>query len=94
MKNSKPFSAAEVEILRDIVARLESLDDGIGGWLVTHVDCRTGGFSLHVKYDKKVSAETSLAVVQVFEQATFKLCQIAARVLDQLDANDADGSAP
>jgi hypothetical protein len=80
-----PFSELEQETLRTILQQLEGLDDLIGGW-TSKVDARQTGFSLHVKFDKKVSVQDTLTVAAVFENASMKLVQVVGRVVGQLDA--------
>jgi hypothetical protein len=85
MSNPKPFSPDEVAVLRGMVTQLLALDDITGGW-TSKVEGRQSGFSLHVKFDRKSSVEETLQAAQVFDQAPIKLCQVASRILDQLDA--------
>jgi hypothetical protein len=83
--NPAPFSPEEVTVLRGMVETLLALDDITGGWTAKS-DVRQSGFSLHVKFDRKSSVDEVLRAVQVFEQTPIKFCQVASRVLDQLDA--------
>lgn len=85
MSNSSPFSNAEITVMREMVDRLLALDDITGGW-TSKIDAHQTGFSLHVKFDNRSSVDDTLQAAQVFDQAPVKLCQIASRVLDQLDA--------
>ena len=84
MSRPDPWSDREVEVLREIRDELLSLDDIHGGW-ETKIDARQTGFSLHVKFDKRVDVQTAIRVATIFDQGSVKLCQIVARVLDQLD---------
>jgi hypothetical protein len=86
---SDPFSPAEQKVLREMLDSLLGLDDIHGGW-TSKIDARQTGFSLHVKFDKKVDVGTSISVANAFEQSTTKLCQVVARVLGQLDAASVD----
>ena len=85
MSNPKPFNPEEIEVLRGMVKQLLALDDATGGW-TTKIDARQSGFSLHVKFDGKCPVDVALLTAEVFDQAPIKLCQVASRVLDQLDA--------
>lgn len=75
----------EQAALREIVAQLDGLDSATGGW-TTKLEARQTGFSLHIRFDKKVGIEQSLAAAAVFENGPEKLCQIVSRVVGQLDA--------
>jgi hypothetical protein len=82
---SDPFGPEEIVVLRDMLAFLLNLDDIHGGW-TSKIDARQTGFSLHVKFDKRVDVGTTITVANAFEQGTVKLCQVVARVLGQIDA--------
>lgn len=84
-----PFSLDEQKVLREVLDFLLGLDDIHGGW-TSKIDARQTGFSLHIKFDKRVDVRTSIAVATAFEQATVKLCQVVARVIGQLDAASVD----
>lgn len=87
-----PFSDSEVAVLRDIIATLEHQDSLIGGWS-TKIDARQTGFSLHIKFDKKVGVQDAIAIANVFDNGTLKLYQIIHRVLGQIDAAKAEAKA-
>ena len=82
---SDPFSPEEVVVLQDMLAQLLAMDEKHGGWS-SKIDARRSGFSLHVEFDKQVAVFESIEIASVFEHASIKLCQVLARVIDQLDA--------
>lgn len=91
-RRSDRFSEAEVAGLRAILAQLDGQDDLIGGWS-TKVDARQTGFSLHVKFDKKVDAMESIRASAIFAQSPGRLYQIVDRVLGQIEAASTEAAS-
>lgn len=84
-RRSDAFSEAEVATLREIVAQLDAQDERCGGWS-SKIDARQTGFSLHIKFDKKVDIMQAITVANIFEQSSTRLYQIVDRVLGQIEA--------
>ena len=83
-----PWGPMERAALREIVAQLDSLDETTGGW-TAKLDARQTGFSLHIRFDKKVDIMKSLEAAAVFEHGPEKLCQIVNRIVGQLESEAA-----
>ncbi len=71
--------------MRAMLAQLLAMDERHGGW-TTSIDARRNGFTLHIRFAKPVAVSDSIDIATIFEQSNIKLCQILARVLDQIDA--------
>lgn len=83
------FGQADETALREIVDTLIRHDRVMGGY-TTKVDARQGGFSMHVKFDKRTNVLTTVEIATVFEQSGERLCHVARKLLDLPDDYDPD----
>ncbi len=65
MSNPRPWSPAELAVMREMVDLLLSLDETTGGW-TGKIDARPTGFSLYIKFDRRSPVDDVLRAARVY----------------------------
>jgi hypothetical protein len=82
---SRRLSESEREQTIKNLAHLERLGDLVGGWGVKSMQCRQGGFTMTMTFDRKVDVFEAQEFVEMMEQSPALLAPILRRLLELND---------